>query len=76
MIRHGLGTEFGLLPPGELRSDGNGKAVLPLGDWKVNFLFLTASHPSCFAKGMEWNRKTSDQNVPPAELKLQLTTKQ
>ncbi len=76
LIRHGLGTEFGLLPPGELKSDANGKAVLSLGEWKSNFLFLTASHPSFFAKGMEWNGKTSGEQAPPSELKLQLATKQ
>lgn len=76
LIRHGLGTEFGLLPSGELESDANGKAVLSLGEWKANFLFLTASHSSYFTKGMEWNRKTSGEEAPPAELKLQLATKE
>ncbi len=61
-LRSALGSEFGLLPPQQTAADSNGNAGIPLGDWKVNFVFLNASHPQYQTAGFEWNRqKTAEE---------------
>ncbi len=74
-VRNGIGSEFGLLPPGEGTTDTSGNLSVALGEWKVNFLFLNASHPGYSPLGTEWNRERDQQDSPPAELTLKLTRK-
>jgi len=74
-VRDGIGSEFGLLPPAQAKTDANGDVAVPLGDWKVNFLFVNANHPGYYPAGSEWNRETSQQDSPPAEMTLKLIPK-
>lgn len=72
-VRSTLGSEFGLLPPGSCVTDTNGTALVPLGEWKVNFLFLTASHPRYQPQQFNWNRDPSKEDTTPAQLTLKMT---
>ncbi len=74
-VRNGIGSEFGLLPPGQGDTDASGNMSVPLGEWKINFLFLTANAPGYYPLGTEWNRETAQQDSPPAEMTLRLIPK-
>ena len=73
VVRNGIGSEFGLLLPSEATTDANGDVSVPLGEWKVNFLFLNANQDGYNPAGMEWNREKSQEEAPPAEITLKLT---
>lgn len=72
-VRDGIGSEFGLLPPGEGTTDANGDVTVSLGDWKVNFLFLNANAPGYYPVGTDWNRARAQEDAPPAQLTLKMT---
>lgn len=72
-VRDGIGSEFGLLPPGQGTTDAKGDLSVPLGEWQVNFLFLNASHPAYYPVGTDWNRERAQTNSPPAEITLRMT---
>ncbi len=74
-VRDGIGSEFGLLPPGESKTDANGTLEVPLGQWTVNFVFLVANHPDYLPVGTNWNRERAQEDAPPAEMTLKLTRK-
>ncbi len=74
-VRNGIGSEFGLLPPGQANTDANGQVAVPLGEWNVNFLFLTVTRDGYYPAGTQWNRETAQQDSPPAEMTLKLTAK-
>ncbi len=74
-VRDGIGSEFGLLPPGQANTGANGDVAVPLGEWKVNFLFLTATREGYYPAGTQWNRDTAQEDSPPAEMTLKLTPK-
>lgn len=59
VVRSAIGAEFGLLPPSQGTTDANGNVIVSLGEWKVNWLFLTATSPLYYTRGLEWNRKTA-----------------
>ncbi|MGH7967933.1 MAG: hypothetical protein ACREIC_04315 [Limisphaerales bacterium] len=72
-MRNGIGSEFGLLPPGNGTTDSNGDLGVPLGEWKVNFLFLNASHQGYYPVGTDWNRERAKEDAPPAQIILRMT---
>ena len=74
-VRSALGSEFGLLPPAQVTAGTNGTANVMLGDWKVNFLFLTVSHPLYQAQQVEWNREKTKEGAPPTEWTIKLARK-
>jgi len=71
-VRGTLGSEFGLLPPISSTTDTNGIVTVPLGEWKVNFLILSASHPLYQPAQFEWNRAKVKEETVPAEIKIRL----
>ncbi len=73
VVRDGIGSEFGLLPPGQGTTDANGNLSVPLGEWKVNFLFLNASHEGYYPVGTNWNREQAQEDSPPTQITLQMT---
>jgi hypothetical protein len=70
-----LGSEFGLLPPAQGTADTNGIVAVALGEWKINFLILTASHPLYESTQLEWNREQDKEGTPPDRLTLKLVRK-
>jgi hypothetical protein len=74
-VRSALGSEFGLLPPAEGTADSSGNVSVPLGEWKINFLILTAVHPLYQSSRFEWKRdRTKDEEIP-SQLVLKLARK-
>lgn len=74
-VRSTLGSEFGLLPPAQGTTDTNGLVAVALGEWNVNFLILTASHPLYESKQQDWNREKNKETAVPAQLTLELVRK-
>lgn len=78
-VRVGLASEFGLLPNQTLRTDSEGTCTFPLGDWRINDLFVNVSSPAYLATRHHWSSRNSaeddqDDSAPqPKELILQLT---
>jgi hypothetical protein len=70
-----IGSEFGLLPLMEIRTDSAGRTEFPLGDWTVNWMFVSASENGYEPNGMKWNAK-EDAGVPqPRDVTLRLATR-
>jgi hypothetical protein len=66
-IKSTLGSEFGLLPPAEKQSDTNGIVPISIGEWKIHFLSLTATHPLYQPIRFDWSHdQKSDDPVPSA----------
>jgi hypothetical protein len=67
-----MGTEFGLLLPDNVVTGTDGKAKVPFGEWKINFLFLLVSQSGYHSRGFDWNRNVSQEDMPPSELTIEL----
>jgi beta-lactamase regulating signal transducer with metallopeptidase domain len=74
-VRNAIGAEFGLLPPGQGTTDADGNVTVNLGEWKVNWLFLTAASPLYYTRGLDWNRDTANEEAPPAQITLKMSRK-
>jgi len=70
-VKSTLGSEFGLLPPAEGQSDTNGVITMSIGEWKIHFLSLSATHPLYQPAHFDWNH---DEN-PDAALPSSITIK-
>lgn len=67
-----IGSEFGLLPLMDIRTDDAGRAQFPLGDWVVNWMFVNVSRDGYRPNGIKWNAK-EDAGVPrPHDITLHL----
>ncbi len=71
-IKSTLGSEFGLLPPAEKQSDTNGVVPIGIGEWKLHFLSLTATHPLYQPTRFDWSheKKSNDPIPSPITIKM------
>jgi hypothetical protein len=75
VVQSAIASEFGLLPPSHGTTDANGDVTIALGDWKINWMYLTSKSPQYYTRGFDWNRNTANGDAPPSEIVLKMSLK-
>ena len=71
-VRVALASEFGLLPNQSVATALDGTCTLPLGDWRINEMFVDVSAPGYAPSRYHWSFRKRDDVSQPKELVLQL----
>lgn len=80
-VRVSLAGEFGLLPNQTLLTDPEGSCTFPLGDWRINDVFVNVSAPAHLTTRYHWSARNNagtdqqDRAPQPKQLVLHLATR-
>jgi len=71
-VKSTLGSEFGILPPAEGQTDTNGVVPIIIGDWKIHFVALSATHSLYQSARFDWNHEVSPDGGVPSLITIKM----